>query len=132
MSFYLAAPYPGCETTTVLPSPQFGNEVSLTDEVTSKRAIDGTLYTYVRRKTRKRFQWTFMLSRNKSLELRAFLTSYFASRIKVTDHANEVWVGYFTINPFEFKTERRAGPPIQNWPRGEQVSITLEFEGEPV
>ena len=128
--FTLQAPWPGLQTTTVLPSPRFGDSEALRVEVVVKRAIDGTRYTYVKRKGGRKLQWTFRLTRNKALELRAFLQSYFASKIRATDHAGRVWVGHFMNNPFEFDTTGRAAPAIAPMPRGEWQNITLEFEGE--
>ena len=75
-------------------------------------------------------QWTFKLTRNKGLELRAFIQSYFASIIVVTDHNDRVWIGKFVNNPFEFDTPSRAAPAISPMPRGENQIITLEFEGD--
>ncbi len=128
--FTFAAPHPGIETTSILPNPQFGDGENLKVSVTTKRTIDGTRYTYVKRKGGRKLQWTFKLTRNKGLELRAFIQSYFASLIKVTDHNARVWVGNFVINPFEFDTPSRAGPAIAPMPRGESQVITIEFEGE--
>lgn len=128
--FEISAPYPGLQTTSLLPNPEFSDTESLTDVVVSKRATDGTLYTYVKTKGgRRKMQWSFRLTRNKGLEVRAFLLSYFASRIRVVDHNDRIWVGNFTNNPFEFVTDRKAGPAIQGWPKGETQTITLEFEG---
>lgn len=127
--FQLQAPSPGLQTTTVLPDPVFGDQESLRASVNTKRASDGTRYTYVKRKQGRKLQWTFRLSRNKGLELRAFIQSYFASKIRVTDHAGRVWVGNLMNNPFEFDTVARSGPAIAPMPRGEQQTITLEFEG---
>jgi hypothetical protein len=92
--------------------------------------MDGTRYTYVKRKGGRKLQWTFRITRNKGLELRAFIQSYFASKIRITDHAGRVWVGNLTNNPFEFDTGGRNGPAFAPMPRGEWQSITLEFEGE--
>jgi len=128
--FQLQGPLPGVQTTSLLPNPEFGDGENLVAQVSTKRAMDGTLYTYVKRKQRRRLQWTFQLTRNKGLELRAFIQSYFASRIRVTDHHGRVWVGNFVNNPFEFETDRRAAPAIAPMPRGERQVITLEFEGE--
>jgi hypothetical protein len=90
------------------------------------RSVDGTLYTYVTsRAGRKKFIWTFELSRHKALELREFLDSYFSNIIKVTDHNNESWVGYIKNNPFEFSGAGRAGDA---WPGKETMQITIEFE----
>jgi len=128
--FTFEAPYPGVVTTSILPNPKFGDGENLKVSVTTKRAMDGTRYTYVKRKGGRKLQWTFKLTRNKGLELRAFIQSYFASQIKVTDHNDRVWVGHFVINPFEFDTPSRAAPAITPMPRGENQVITLEFEGE--
>src|SRR5690554_1212730 len=104
----LAAPYPAVQTVSILPNPLLSDSEALTASVSSKRAIDGTHYTYVRTKGgRRKLLWSFQLTRPKSLELRAFLYAYFASPIKVTDHNGRVWVGHFTNNPFEFNTESR-------------------------
>jgi hypothetical protein len=128
--FQLAAPYPALQTLTVLPSPQFSNQESVLDTVSRKLAMDGTRYTYVKsRNGRKKSKWTFLLSRNKGLELRAFLVVYFATKIQVTDHNGRVWVGNFTSNPFEFDTPNAAQPAIAPMPRGELQAIDIEFEG---
>lgn len=128
--FKISAPYPNVETLTLLPSPQLGDTESLTDTVSTKRAMNGTLYTYVKTKGgRRRLQWSFRLTRNKSLELRAFIQSYFASKIHILDHNNRTFVGNLTNNPFEFEAAERAYPNMAPLPRGETVIITLDFEG---
>src|SRR5208337_1305307 len=128
--FYLQAPYPSMQTTTVLPLPKFSDTMALTDAVMVKRAMDGTRYTYVKTKGgRKKLKWEFLITRNKGLELRAFIQSYFSSQIYVTDHLGRTWVGYFMCNPFEFDTPERGYPPRQGWPVGEVQAISIEFEG---
>ena len=128
--FILQAPHPTLVATTLLPNPEFGDSERLTDEVLMKRAMDGTLYTYVKTKnSRRNLQWTFRLTRNKALELRAFVQAYYAAKIRVTDHNERVWVGHFINNPFEFDTPSRAAPAIAPMPRGETQEITIEFEG---
>ncbi len=128
--FYLQAPHPQIQTTSLLPNPVFGDSESLRVSMVTKRAMDGTLYTYVKRKGGRKLQWTFNLTRNKGLEVRAFIQAYFASVIKVTDHTGRMWVGKLVNNPFELDTPRRAGPAISPMPRGETQIITLEFEGD--
>jgi hypothetical protein len=127
--FTLQAPYPLLQTTTLLPDPKFSDSEGLMASVTRKTAMDGTRYTYVKRKGRRKLKWSFWLTRNKGLELRAFIMSHFASQIKVTDHNDRVWVGNLTQNPFEFDTPERGGPAIAPMPRGETQVIQLEFEG---
>jgi hypothetical protein len=88
--------------------------------------MNGTLYTYVKsRNGRKKFQWEFEIARNKALELREFINSYQGRLIQVTDHDNDIWVGYLRNNPFEFTGAGRAG---EGWPGGETMTIILEFE----
>ncbi len=128
--FQMIAPYPASQTMTVMPNPQFSDQETNLNTVSRRTAMDGTRYTYVKRRARRKLQWTFRLSRNKGLEVRAFFMSYFASQIKIVDHQNRTWVGYFTSNPFEFETQSRAYPTITPMPRGETVSIDIEFEGE--
>ena len=41
-------------------------------------------------------KWSFRVTRNKGLELRAFLFAYFASQVKIIDHNGRIWVGNFT------------------------------------
>lgn len=126
----LQAPYPALECTTLLPNPDFGDSENSTNSVDLKRAMDGTVYTYVRRTgNRQRLLFSFRLTRNKALELRAFIQAYYAQRIKMTDHEGREWLGNLVNNPFEFDTPQRAAPAIAPMPRGEYQAITLEFEG---
>ncbi len=129
--FRLEAPYPLLQTTTALPNPQFSDQEALLVTVTRKLAMDGTRYTYVKtRGGRRKLKWNFKLSRPKGLELRAFIFSYFASKIRIVDHNDRVWIGNFLNNPFEFETTERAAPAINPMPRGETQVIDIEFEGE--
>jgi hypothetical protein len=80
--------------------------------------MDGSRYTYVKTNPDRRLQWRFLLTREKSLELRAFFQSYYRARVRVVDHDERVWIGYFTSNPFEFEAAR---PEVHD--------ITIEFQG---
>jgi hypothetical protein len=127
--FTLQAPYPLLQTTTILPDPKWSDSEAAMIAVSRKLAIDGTKYTYVKVKGRRKLSWPFRLTRNKALELRAFIQCYFFSMIQVTDYNGRVWLGNFVENPFEFDTAESAGPGISPLPRGEFVQIQLEFEG---
>lgn len=128
--FSFQAPYPLIQTTSVLPNPHFSDGEGLSVSVSRQMAMDGTKYVYVKTKERRTLKWSFKLTRNKAMELRAFIQCYFASKIRITDHNNRVWVGYFVNNPFEFDTVSHAGPAISPMPRGESVAFDLQFEGE--
>ena len=68
--FTLQAPYPALQTTTILRDPKFSDSEGLMVSVARKTAMDGTRYTYVKRKDRRKLKWSFRLTRNKGLELR--------------------------------------------------------------
>jgi len=121
----MKAPYPGVQTTALLPSPKWGDSKTLTSTVQTMRSIDGTLYTYVKsRDSRMKFQWEFEISRHKALELRAFIHAYRGALIEVIDHDGDTWIGYLRNNPFELSGVGRAF----GWPGGETMQIMLEFE----
>jgi len=126
-----SAPHPAVTMITKLPNPQLSDQESLTSSVTPKRATDGTLYTYVKKQTRRRILWTFTLDRGKALEFMAFVRAHAGSKIQVTDHRGDVWLGHLTNNPFEFDTTRRAAGSGSHplGVRQERQSITIEFEG---
>jgi hypothetical protein len=129
MSVEFSAPYPAIQTVSLFPNPSLSNSESLTDTMDVKHAMDGTLYTYVKTNPAKKMNWTFKMTRNKALELRAFVRSYLTSTIKVKDHEGRIWVGNIVNNPFEIRSQNRAGPATQGWPRGETWVGTIEFEG---
>jgi len=127
MSFKIEAPYPALATTTILPNPQLQDSVGSTGSIEIKRSMNGTKYSYVKsRDARRRLLWTFLLSYDKVLELQAFYDSYNSNQIKVTDHFDVVYRGYFTSNPFDFETLRRAA----SLPGANTIhQIQVEFEG---
>ena len=131
MSFLLEAPFPALTTSTLLPSPLFSNTNAAQHEINIKRSNDGTRRTYVKNIPRRKLIWNFRLDREKGLELRKFLSTYYADKIKITDQDGTVWFGYLTNNPFEFDTPGRAGRSQStiDGVRTERQTITLEFEG---
>jgi len=125
MSFQMRAPFPYMSTTSTFPSPEFSDSEGLTVTVNRMRSIDGTLYTYVHSKGgRRKYVWQFQLAKDKAIEMREFLDSYYSRLIQITDHLGAIHVGFVTNNPFELIGEGRAN----DWPGNESVSITLEFE----
>lgn len=107
------------QTTTILPNPEWSDSENITDEIIIKRVLEGGRYTYIKTKNyRRRLLFNFKLARMKALELRAFIQSYFNSEITLTDHLGQIWIGRFTVNPFDFTT---LLSDIQ--------TIQLEFEG---
>ena len=80
--FTFQAPAPVYQTVTYLPNPLFSDGENVVATVSRKLAMDGTRYTYVKNKGRRRLKWTFRLTRNKALEFRAFITLYFAAQLR--------------------------------------------------
>lgn len=126
MSLRLAAPYPTIETITYLPNPLLSDVRRAAQSVETRRSMDNTVRTYVKTSQRKVFTYNMRLTRQKSLELRAFIESYYRSQIHMTDHDDRQWIVYLTNNPFDFSASGRA----EGYPGDEVVAITLAFEGE--
>lgn len=126
MSFQLSAPYPQLETVTFLPNPEFSDIRRPVQNVAIRRSMNNTTRTYVKTSSRKVFNYTFSLTRQKALELRAFIESYYSSQLQIIDHDSRRWIVYFTGNPFEING---AGAAL-NYPGSEYATIPLAFEGE--
>jgi len=126
MSFVIQAPYPLMTSTLVLPSPLTGNTEANTATVQTMRAMDGTVYTYIKSKRgRRAFNWNFITSKDKGLETKEFVSMFADDVVKVTDHLGVVRVGWVTVNPLAQDGQGRAG----GWGKNEeayQYSITFE------
>jgi hypothetical protein len=139
MSVTFTAPYPYNQTTTIVRNPSWNDTVNIKDEMEVKRAMDGTLYTYVKKQaTRRRLLLQFVLDSWKAMELESFFKSYYAARIYVKDHLGNEWIGYAVNSPFEFVTDgtggkrgHRTGLPT-NLGGEELVSVTIELEVVPL
>ena len=120
----LQAPVPTLTTTTLLPSPNFGDGETPRSTVEMQQSMNGTLRTYVKSNARSKLQYSLTLSRMKALELRAFITAYYRATIRLTNHKGEVWDVKFLANPFDFTTREKSSAPGDA-----TVEITLELEG---
>lgn len=120
------APWPSADCRIYLPNPKFGDSESLALEVMPKRAMDGTLYTYVKTKgSRRKLIMSFTITRLKSIEFNRFLRMYISKQIQIVDHLSRTWVGYITTNPVEFSTANRGAPGGGS----ELVDVEIEYEG---
>jgi hypothetical protein len=125
--FVLRAPYPDVQATVILPSPIFGDSKANVATVKIIHSMDGTRYTYKQPKDgRKTFQWDFKISRNKALELQAFIKVYNRFKIQTIDYNSDKRVGYLINNPFEYTGAGKA----EGFPGNELMEITLSFEEE--
>lgn len=115
----LQAPHELIQVTTLLPSPEFSDLQNTRGEINIKRSIGGQKYTYVKAKGRRKLTYSFVLTRLKAAELQNFLSLFVASKIRLTNHKNEIWVVNLMNDPFDFV--RKA--------KGEITQVGLEFEG---
>lgn len=122
--FRLVAPFNSPETTIVLPHPLFGDSETLRGSLITKRAIDGTIYTYVKKKEKtKTYLWDFNVTLHKALELFEFYKAYNSCKIIVYWN-DKRYVGYFKNNPLEENVFAAA----LNSPGNEFVKATIELE----
>jgi hypothetical protein len=125
MSVQLRAPFPGVMTICVLPNPELGDSEANTDQVSIRRAMDGTKRTYVKSSLRTKMLLEFRLSREKAFELINFVRSYHSTQMLYVDHLARTWSGYLMNNPVELETYARGVGSTAS----ERVNVTLEFEG---
>jgi len=133
MSLTIEAPYPAIQTTTILPNPEFGDGISLAAEVDVKRATEGTVRTYISPKNKdKVLELSWRLTREKSLELRAFIEVYFAHKMRITDHMGRVWVVNMVTEGFDFTTFGRGDFNLDSDVAKEMLDIQISFRGQNV
>jgi len=119
----LQAPYPKVEASIVLPAPELDDKENNVSDMFVKRAMDGTRRVYVKRSPSRRLAYTFDLTRQKGLELEAFLNTYNHEHFIMQNWKGEIWDVQLLTNPLDFVQNRRHGPD------GANVGINLEFEG---
>lgn len=126
MSFRIAAPYPGIEVITNLPSPAMSDIERRKNQVEERRSINGTYRTYLKSSTSYEFDYTFNLTKAKALELQAFIKSYFRATWVIRDQDGVTYIVALTNNPWQFIADRAAVPVT------EIVGIPLTFQGHPI
>lgn len=114
----LAAPAELPEVTVTLPSPDFGDGRSPLVTVESKRSMDNTQYTYVKRKGRERLTYSLIISLPKQQELQAFVARFLTNWWRLVDHEGSVWRVRLVSQPLTFTQKDRGN-------RG-QVQLILE------
>lgn len=125
MSFILQAPYPQLGVTSIMPNPQFNDSRSLPVKVKPRYMIDGTRFTYVQTSNDQKLHFTWLLTRGKAEEFKQFVLAFMDSKIQITTHLGEVWLGYIMINPFEAVSAQPALGVMR-----ETVNVTIEFRGQ--
>lgn len=105
-----------------LPPPEFGDADGNVQTTNIKRTITGGSYAFVKTSNREKFNWSFVISQLKALELRQWLVKSLSEIVYVTDHNGIKWVGRIMSNPFTFDFQARWEGDV------ERVVINLEFQ----
>lgn len=91
----------------LLPSPELADTRNQLNSVVLNRAMDGTVITYVRRISGSLRQYSFLLTRKKSIEYYQFMQRYLGQQVTIL-WLSETLVGYIKVNPVELDIVRRA------------------------
>jgi hypothetical protein len=106
-----------------LPNPELGDTQDQLGKVVVKRSINNGVYSYIKRSELQKLSYTIRMTRNKSLELQAFVDANIANAITLTTYQGEVWIVKITNNPIDFV-------PKDRWyPTRERVDVTIDFTG---
>jgi hypothetical protein len=106
-----------------LPNPELGDSQEHLGKVAVKRSINNSVYSYIKRSDLQKLSYNFRMTRNKSLELQAFVDANIANPITMTTYQGEIWVGKISNNPLDFV-------PKDRWyPTRERVDVTIDFTG---
>lgn len=119
----LQAPFNKTETETLLPTPLFQDIQNRLHIVNTRKSIDNIKYTYVKKSGTQRLAYTFRLTREKSLELKAFIDAHIDDEWRMQNWKGEIWKVFLSNNPIDFIATRRG------FPCGDEVDVSLEFEG---
>ena len=128
------APYKAVERISFMPNPDFTNEEGYSVTAFVNRAVDGTIYSYIRRPDTDTkilsLGWT-RFGRGKMLELIELLREYAGDYVKLTDHLDRVWKVIISNNDTTFTIDGRTFPCGGGTTgRHEGTSFGLQFIGE--
>lgn len=107
----------------VLFPPELSDGEGNVGKIVLQRTITGGTYVYARRTITRKLKYLFETDQFKALEMRRFMLDCLSEPIWLENWRGEMWVGYFTNNPVEFKTTGRGAPC------GDRYSFDVEFEG---
>lgn len=112
----------GYNSAITLPNPQFDDSESTGDILTVYRSMSNQIYTFVKVQPFRKLTYSFIITRQKAIELRKFFDNERANKIEVQNHKTEIWIGYLITNPIVYTATKLAEPC------GEQVEVSLDFE----
>ncbi len=119
MSVYLDGPYEASQARVMLPSPHLGDDFNPEIEVAIMNSMNGTVFSTIKTSERVHLNWEFLLSRQKSIELREFVDAYLNYDLKLIDWEDRVYKVKIVNLPIDFTNTRRNG----------DVMVAVQFEG---
>lgn len=119
MSLVLMAPHEQPQTTTLLPSPEFGDADNIIDGISLRRSMNGTVRTYVKTSSDEKLVYDFILTRMKAMELINFINVYYQYNVRLINHKGEIYTGKILNDPMDITVFRV----------GEECTFRLEFRG---
>lgn len=99
MSFILMAPHELVQMVSLLPSPEFGDSDNIVGSFNLKRSMNNTIYTYLKTSSEEVLTYEFILTRGKTLEVIAFIRTYYAYNVRIINHKGETYVGKIMNDP---------------------------------
>lgn len=110
----------------LLPNALFGDSQKNVMDLKINRAVDGTIYTLIKKTKRQKLNYKFELKRQKSRELQDFIDINIFETITLTNWKSEVWIVKFTNNPIVYTANARGYICPNNI---ETHIVDLEFDG---
>jgi hypothetical protein len=130
MSVSISAPYPKQKVTTILPDPLNNNTRASESDIQLKRGMTGKVWSYIQTSSKSRLSLTFILSRQKDLELQEFVRVYHAAKFwKLTDHDGNEWKVKLIGEPIRREAIGRINSNTSST-GGESRKVTLNFSAE--
>lgn len=113
----ISGPFPSLTSQIILPSPAETNTEQLASTVQTIRMMDGSLRSYVKRKSgRKKYRWEFEVGHWKAKEVEDYIISN-SGRLAQVVWRDVVYIGWLTLNPLSMTGSA-----------SEFYRITIEFE----
>lgn len=125
----LRAPYPNVKVTTILPKPRFRDSRRTEATVQVKRYAYGGRKVYKNPSSKYELTLPFLLTRQKSLELEAFLKSYQSADIRIDLYDGSQWKAKLVGQPLSRSAVDRYATTHGTTGK-ELVEVTLVFSAE--
>ncbi len=131
MSVKFSAPFPKTKVETTLPDPQFADARTTQARGQVKRTMTGEIYTYGMASTKVELRYSFLITRQKDLELDQFLRVYHTATWKIVDHRGDVWEAQLVGRPISRKAVRKIATGSERT-GDEEIEVTLFFSAEKI